>query len=128
MIYCSYLFYWIYTRQKNKLGENTLLSVLSGTLIVSLVAYLSLFDIYLTLKYFGLFENYIFSKVQIIGFFFLLLVLNGMYFLIKEKYLKIEQKFKDRSEKTHKKYKALIISYIVILIVYYFIIVNLLHR
>jgi hypothetical protein len=90
----NYLFYWIYTRQKNKLGENVLLSVFSGALIVSLIEYLSIFDIYLTLKYFGFFKNSAFSKIQIIGFFFFLLVLSSIYFLIKKKYLKIEQKFR----------------------------------
>jgi len=123
----NYLFYLIYARQKNKLGENALLSVLSGTLIVTLVAYLSLFNIYLTLKYFRFFENSTFSKVQIIGFFFFLLVLNGLYFLIKKQYLKIEQKFSDRSKRTQGKFKALTISYIAIIVIYYFVIVNLLH-
>lgn len=123
----NYLFYLIYARQKNKLGENTLLSVLSGSLIVTLVAYLSLFNGYLTLKYFGFFENSTFPKVQIIGFFFFLLVLNGLYFLIKKQYLKIEQKFSDRSKRTHGKFKALTISYIAIIVIYYFVIVSLLH-
>jgi hypothetical protein len=123
----DYLFYLIYARQKTKLGESPLLSVLSGILIVTLVAYLSLFDIYLTLKHFGLFATLSLSKVRIIGFFFFLLVLKSIYFLRKEKYQKIEQKYIGRSRKTHKEYKILIISYITMIVVYYFVIVNLLH-
>lgn len=124
----NYLFYWIYTRQKNKLGENTYLSVLSGALVVSLIVYLNLFDIYLIFKLFGYFQDASFSKVQIISFFFFLLVLNSMYFLIKKKYLEIERRFDDKSVKLLKRYRILTVCYIAILVVCYFVFVNLLHR
>jgi hypothetical protein len=124
----NYLFYWIYTRQKNKLGENIYLSVLSGVLAVSLIVYLSLFDIYLIFRLIGFFQESSFSKVQIISVFFFLLVLNSMYYLIKKKYREIEHRFDNRSRELLKRYRILTVCYIAILVVCYFVFVNLLHR
>lgn len=118
----NYLFYRIYKRHNSKYSKPE--SVFFACMVVSCIVFLNLFTVGIFLYRSKLIPLFVDSKLQSVLIVFLILIVNFYYFYGKKRYLAIESRYVNISNKRNNLGTFVILLYVFISLVIFIIAVN----
>jgi len=113
-----HLFFWVYSKQKNKYGRSY--GIFSGSMTLAVVLFLIIMDLQIALEWMEL-GYFAFSPIPqglIVALF--LFGMNYLYFYRRKRYIYIEQKYSKVSETRMRQIRIVIVIILLLLVFFFF--------